>query len=86
MPAKKVWKKVLSDSAKLKDERVMTVTAGHRSFCLTHHEGKFGCLDNKCPPSGRSTRRRLYRKAAFEKLMAHDGPGTIEIMTDALLI
>ena len=24
--------------------------------------------------------------AAFEKLMAHDGPGTVEIMTDALLI
>ena len=33
---------------------------------------------------------RVERKeeldAAFEKLMAHDGPGTIEVMTDSLLI
>ena len=48
----KVWKKVLKDPDLLKDERVMTVTAGHKSFCLTHHEGKFGCLDNKCPHQG----------------------------------
>ncbi|MEM6831888.1 MAG: thiamine pyrophosphate-binding protein, partial [Bacteroidota bacterium] len=46
------WKKVLDDPSKLKEERVMTVTAGHKSFCLTHHEGKFGCLDNKCPHQG----------------------------------
>lgn len=52
MSTKKVWKKVLDDPSKLKDERVMTVTAGHRSFCLTHHKGKFGCLDNKCPHQG----------------------------------
>ncbi len=52
MSTKKVWKKVLDDPSKLKDERVMTVTAGHKSFCLTHHEGKFGCLDNKCPHQG----------------------------------
>ena len=50
--AKLTWKKVLDDPSKLKDERVMTVTAGHKSFCLTHHEGKFGCLDNKCPHQG----------------------------------
>ena len=52
MSEKLVWKKVLDDPSKLKDERVMTVTAGHKSFCLTHHEGKFGCLDNKCPHQG----------------------------------
>ncbi len=52
MSTKKVWKKVLDDPSKLKDERVMTVTAGHKSFCLTHHKGKFGCLDNKCPHQG----------------------------------
>ncbi len=46
------WHKVLDDPSQLQDERVMTVTAGHKSFCLTHHEGKFGCLDNKCPHQG----------------------------------
>jgi len=49
---KLVWKKVLDDPARLQEERVMTVTAGNKSFCLTHHEGKFGCLDNKCPHQG----------------------------------
>ncbi len=53
MPDKKLtWTKVLDTPNQLLDERVMTVTAGHRSFCLTHHEGKFGCLDNKCPHQG----------------------------------
>ncbi len=46
------WVKVLENADQLLDERVMTVTAGHKSFCLTHHEGKFGCLDNKCPHQG----------------------------------
>lgn len=46
------WVKVLENTDQLLDERVMTVTAGHKSFCLTHHEGKFGCLDNKCPHQG----------------------------------
>ena len=49
---KKSWKKVLDDPSKLRNERVMTVTTGHKSFCLTHHDGKFGCLDNKCPHQG----------------------------------
>ena len=52
MKEKLIWKKVLDDPDKLMDERVMTVTAGHKSFCLTHHDGKFGCLDNKCPHQG----------------------------------
>ena len=52
MAKRLVWKKILNDPSKLKDERVMTVTAGHKSFCLTHHEGRFGCLDNKCPHQG----------------------------------
>lgn len=46
------WIKVLENADQLLDERVMTVTAGHKSFCLTHHEGEFGCLDNKCPHQG----------------------------------
>ncbi|MEM7297373.1 MAG: thiamine pyrophosphate-binding protein [Bacteroidota bacterium] len=52
MKSIKKWHKVLDNPADLKDDRVMTVTAGHKSFCLTHHEGKFGCLDNKCPHQG----------------------------------
>ena len=53
MPEKKLtWTKVLDTPDQLLEERVMTVTAGHKSFCLTHHEGKFGCLDNKCPHQG----------------------------------
>ena len=46
------WHKVLENPANLPEGRVQTVTAGHRSFCLTHHKGKFGCLDNKCPHQG----------------------------------
>lgn len=47
-----IWHKVLDNPANLPEGRVMTVHAGHRSFCLTHHEGDFGCLDNKCPHQG----------------------------------
>ncbi len=46
------WHKVLDNPASLPEGRVQSVTAGHRTFCLTHHEGKFGCLDNKCPHQG----------------------------------
>lgn len=47
-----IWHKVLGNPAGLPEGRVQTVTAGHKSFCLTHHEGQFGCLDNKCPQQG----------------------------------
>ncbi|MEO1257642.1 MAG: thiamine pyrophosphate-dependent enzyme [Bacteroidota bacterium] len=46
------WHKVLDNPAALPEGRVMTVTANHKTFCLTHHEGQFGCLDNKCPHQG----------------------------------
>ena len=46
------WHKVLNNSDELPDGRVMTVTAELKSFCLTHHNGKFACLDNKCPHQG----------------------------------
>ena len=32
--------------------RVTTVTVGHRTFALTHHNGSYGCLDNHCPHQG----------------------------------
>ncbi len=46
------WHKVLDNPASLPEGRVMTVSAGLKTFCLTHHQGKFGCLDNKCPHQG----------------------------------
>ncbi len=47
-----VWHKVLDNKAELAEGRVMTVTAGHKSVCLTHFEGKVCALDNKCPHQG----------------------------------
>lgn len=51
-PQNLLWHKVLDNPAGLPEGRVQTVTAGHKSFCLTYHNGKFGCLDNKCPHQG----------------------------------
>ena len=50
--SKKVWHKVLSNKKELPEGRVMTVTAAHQGICLTHFEGKFSALDNKCPHQG----------------------------------
>ncbi|MDC8006325.1 thiamine pyrophosphate-binding protein [Aureisphaera galaxeae] len=49
---KKVWYKVLSNKKDLPEGRVKTVTAAHQGICLTHFEGKFSALDNKCPHQG----------------------------------
>jgi len=46
------WHKVLDDISVLKEDRVMTVTAGHKDLCLTNWEGKITALDNKCPHQG----------------------------------
>ncbi|MFT5165936.1 MAG: pyruvate oxidase, partial [Saprospiraceae bacterium] len=46
------WHKVLENPAELPEGRVMTVTAEHQTFCLTHYQGTFACLDNKCPHQG----------------------------------
>ena len=42
------WHRVLT-AADLPDGRVTTVVAGHRSIALTHVEGRWGALDNRCP-------------------------------------
>ena len=47
-----IWHKVLDNPADLPEGRVMSVTAGHKSFCLNHSKGEFGCLTNKCPHQG----------------------------------
>ena len=47
-----VWHKVLEDKNELPEGRVMTVTAEHHGICLTHFEGQFSALDNRCPHQG----------------------------------
>jgi pyruvate oxidase len=47
-----IWHKVLDNKKELLENRVMTVTAGHKGICLTHFEGEYTALDNKCPHQG----------------------------------
>ncbi len=47
-----VWYKVLDNKDRLPEGRVQTVTAGHQGVCLTHFEGKYSALDNRCPHQG----------------------------------
>jgi thiamine pyrophosphate-dependent acetolactate synthase large subunit-like protein/nitrite reductase/ring-hydroxylating ferredoxin subunit len=46
-----VWHRV-ADSDALADGRVTTVQAGHRSIALTHFDGRYGALHNRCPHQG----------------------------------
>ncbi|MDY7092991.1 MAG: thiamine pyrophosphate-binding protein [Acidobacteriota bacterium] len=46
-----VWHRV-AGLEELPEGRVMTVTVGHLSLALTHHEGQYGALDNACPHQG----------------------------------
>ncbi len=46
------WYKVLDDASELPEGRVMSVTAGHQGICLTHFEGQYSALDNRCPHQG----------------------------------
>jgi pyruvate oxidase len=45
------WTKVL-DTNELPDGRVKPVTCHHHTLCMTHHEGRYGALDNRCPHQG----------------------------------
>ncbi|MEM7271523.1 MAG: thiamine pyrophosphate-dependent enzyme [Actinomycetota bacterium] len=40
------------DHDELPEGRVTTVTIGHHTLAVTHHDGKYGCLDNHCPHQG----------------------------------
>lgn len=51
MTNKLTWYKVL-DINDLPEGRVKTVSAGNKSFAITHFEGKFSALDNRCPHQG----------------------------------
>ena len=45
------WTKVL-DAEELAEGRVKPVTCHHHTLCMTHHEGRYGALDNRCPHQG----------------------------------
>ncbi len=45
------WHKV-AEVDELAEGRVMAVTAGLTTVCLTHFEGQYGALDNHCPHQG----------------------------------
>src|SRR4051794_36292516 len=46
-----LWHRV-ADLDELPDGRVKTVAAGHRSLALTHFDGRYGALENRCPHQG----------------------------------
>jgi pyruvate oxidase len=52
MATSRKWYSVLKDKKTLPEGRAQTVTAGHQGICLTHFEGKFSALDNRCPHQG----------------------------------
>ena len=47
------WHKAL-DLDELAEGRVKTVTVDQHWICMTHHDGKYGALDNACPHQGES--------------------------------
>ena len=46
-----VWHRALAPD-ELPDGRVKPVTCEHRTVCVTHFEGEYGALDNRCPHQG----------------------------------
>jgi len=48
---KRVWLKTL-DPEELPDGRVKSVTCGHQTVCMTHYEGRYAALQNRCPHQG----------------------------------
>jgi pyruvate oxidase len=52
MAKKTSWYKVLDNKNELPENRVMTVTAGHKQVALSNFEGKICALDNSCPHQG----------------------------------
>ncbi|NET33199.1 MAG: Rieske 2Fe-2S domain-containing protein [Cyanothece sp. SIO1E1] len=45
------WFRVL-DLDELPEGRVKTIVAGHKSLAMTHYQGQYGALDNRCPHQG----------------------------------
>ena len=48
---KLVWHKV-AELDEFPEGRAKAVTCGTQTVCLTHHEGQYGALDNRCPHQG----------------------------------
>lgn len=48
---KRVWRKALALD-ELSEGRVMPVTCGVNTVCMTHVKGRFAALDNRCPHQG----------------------------------
>ncbi|MEW8204701.1 MAG: thiamine pyrophosphate-dependent enzyme [Candidatus Thiodiazotropha taylori] len=46
-----VWHKVLNKD-ELPEGRVTSVTCKKKTLCMSHHDGQYGALDNKCPHQG----------------------------------
>src|SRR3954447_24230370 len=46
-----LWHRV-ADLDELPEGRVKTVSAGHDSLALTHYDGRYGALSNRCPHQG----------------------------------
>lgn len=46
-----VWRKALSPG-ELVEGRVKAVTCGVHTLCMTHHQGRYAALDNRCPHQG----------------------------------
>ncbi len=51
MASEKVWRKALGPD-ELADGRVKAVTCDRRTVCITHHNGRYAALDNRCPHQG----------------------------------
>ena len=45
------WVKAL-ELDELAEGRVKPVTCAHRTLCMTHYDGRFGALENRCPHQG----------------------------------
>ena len=48
---KRVWLKTLAPD-ELPEGRVKSVTCQHRTVCMTHYDGQYAALDNRCPHQG----------------------------------
>ena len=47
----RVWTRI-ADAETLPEGRVRSITCGRRTLCLTHHDGQYAALDNRCPHQG----------------------------------
>ena len=45
------WHKV-AELDELEDARVMSAKAGNRAVALSHFDGQYAAMDNKCPHQG----------------------------------